>query len=310
MKIELSLSKLLHNNNFLELEDSDFYQTVALLHQALYEMGVEMSVDKVINAYVSSIHFSKNILLTDYLTAYYCITEISKSNLSNKLDINRTDFRNGGQSIKYHANSYEIVFYDKIKDLQQAKISGKRAEENENEIQLNVLDPLSNQKPLEVLRMEVRLNTRQKIRSVLKEICVKVEPTFNNLFSQNLSKKILLHYLNEVEAGYPPILRYQNNSPAKAFDELLIANPHLNPNQALKLLGLQRILNEIGTRGFRESIERFGTYYWYSLNKEMKQLKKIESKDIFSVLRDALNKFEPIKLLAKKEEMINNDKYE
>jgi len=42
----------------------------------------------------------------------------------------------------------------------------------------------------------------------------------------------------------------------------------------------------------------------------MKQLKKIESKDIFSVLRDALNKFEPIKLLAKKEEMINNDKYE
>ena len=54
------------------------------------------------------------------------------------LDVNQTDYRNEGHSYKWHCNSYEIVFYDKIKDLEKAKHSDKRAIEKDNAIQLNL----------------------------------------------------------------------------------------------------------------------------------------------------------------------------
>jgi hypothetical protein len=138
LKIEFSIPKLIYGNNFDELTDKDFPAVIQKLKAVLKEMGVRVFEHFLINAPVSSVHYSKNIALTDYTTPYTYLEQLTKLNINKRLDTNRTDFRNEGHSFKYRANSFEIVFYDKIKDLQQAKISEKRAEEKDNALQLGL----------------------------------------------------------------------------------------------------------------------------------------------------------------------------
>lgn len=226
------------------------------------------------------------------------------------MDTNRTDFRNEGHSFKYRVNSFEIVFYDKIKDLQQAKISEKRAEEKDNALQLGLFDILTKRKPLEVLRVEIRLNRRQKISQILKKIDKKVEPTFTNIFNQDTAKKVLLYYIDEIEEAYPPLLTYQYDSPKKFFERILVANPKLKPTKALELTAFRALLEEIGVREYRQMTKRHGSYYWYSLNQKMKKLNYTDEISVFSLLRKQITNFEPMKLLDFQDKMLNNDKYD
>ena len=125
IKIEFSAPKMLFGNNFDELTDNDFPQLVTKLNTTLREMGVYISEERLANAPVSAIHFSKNIALTDYTLPYTYIKQLTKLNINKKLDTNQTDYRNEGHSFKYRANSFEIAFYDKLKDLQQGMTSEK-----------------------------------------------------------------------------------------------------------------------------------------------------------------------------------------
>lgn len=310
LKIEFSIPKLLYGNNFDELTEADFPAVIQKLKSLLKEMGVYLFEKNLINAPVSSVHYSKNIALTDYTTPYTYISQLTKLNINKRLDINRTDFRNEGHSFKYRANSFEIVFYDKIKDLQQAKISEKRAEEKDNTLQLGLFDALTQKKPLEVLRVEIRLNKRQKINQILKKIDKAVEPTFVNIFNQGTAKKVLLYYISEIEEACPPLLTYQYDSPKKFFSGFIRTNPMTKLTQALKMLGLRLLLDEVGTREFREMTKRYGNYAWYSLNKEMKALTQTDVPSVFSLLREQINIFEPLKLLANQDKMLNNVKYD
>ncbi|MCL4353655.1 hypothetical protein M1615_04305 [Patescibacteria group bacterium] len=309
LKIEFSIPKLLYGNNFDELTDTDFPTIIQKLKAVLKEMGVYLFEKNLINAPVSSVHYSKNIALTDYTTPYTYLEQLTKLNINKRLDTNRTDFRNEGHSFKYRANSFEIVFYDKIKDLEQAKISEKRAEEKDNALQLGLFDVLTQRKPFEVLRVEIRLNKRQKINQILNKIGKKVEPTFTNIFNQDTAKRVLLYYINEIEEAYPTLLTYQYDSPKKFFERLLVANPKLKPTQALELTGFRMLLEEIGVRDYRQMTKRHGNYYWYSLNKKIQKLNYADEVSVFSLLRKQITDFEPLKLLANQEEMLNNVKY-
>jgi len=309
MKVEFSIPKLLYGNNFDELTDEDFTTVIQKLNTILKSMGVYVFEQNLINAPVSSVHYSKNIILTDYSTPYTYLSQLAKLNINRRLDTNRTDFRNEGHSFKYRANSFEIVFYDKIKDLQQAKVSDKRAEEAENTIQLNIFDTLKKQKPFEVLRMEIRLNKRAKIRQILKKIGKEIEPTFINIFKQDTAQKVLLHFIDEIEESYPPLLTYQYKGLKKCIEELMIANPQLKPTQALELTAFRGLLEEMGVREYREMMKMHGNYHWYNLNNKMKKLNYKSVKSVFSLLREQIDIFEPVKLLAFQDKMLNNDKY-
>jgi hypothetical protein len=309
LKIEFSIPKLLYGNNFDELTDADFPAVIQKLKTVLRGMGVYILEKHLTNAPVSSVHYSKNIALTDYTTPYTYLSQLNKLNINKRLDTNRTDFRNEGHSFKYRANSFEVVFYDKIKDLQQAKISEKRAEEKDNALQLGLFDILTKRKPLEVLRVEIRLNKRQKISQILRLIGKDIEPTFADIFSQDTAKKVLLHYISEIEEAYPPLLNYQYDSPKKFFSGFIRSNPNTKLTLPLKMLGLRVLLDEIGVREFREMTKHYGSSAWYSLNKEMKTLIQTDEPSVFSLLREQVNKFEPLKLLANQDKMLNNDKY-
>src|SRR3989338_10344714 len=203
LKIEFSAPKMLFGNNFDELTDKDFPSLATKLNTTLKQMGVFVLENNLINAPYSAIHFSKNIPLTDYTTSYTYMKQFTKLNINKKLDTNQSDYRNEGHCFKYRANSFEIVFYDKVKDLQQAKVSEKRAIEKDNALQLNLFEQNTMRKPFEVLRMEVRLGKRQKLKQILSTVGLSCEPTFKNLFSQEVAQKVQLHYITKIEDNYP-----------------------------------------------------------------------------------------------------------
>ena len=144
-------------------------------------MGIITTAQTIAQASIAAIHYSKNMYLTDGSTPHFYINKIKEANIRLSLDTNQTDYRNEGHSYKWHANYYEVAFYDKIRDLEKAKLSNKRAVEKDNELQLPLFKKLQKRsKKFEVLRMEVRLNRRTKIKQLFNELNIKTDLTLRN----------------------------------------------------------------------------------------------------------------------------------
>lgn len=309
LTIELSLPKLIYGNNFDELEDKGFDLIIETLKQKLKKMGVRVFHKILEIAPVSAVHYSKNIPLTDGSTPHYLINKIKEANISLALDVNQTDYRNDGHSYKWHSNSYEVAFYDKIKDLEMAKKSEKRAVEKDNALQLNLFERFTERKRLEVLRMEVRLNNRQKIRQLFKVLKIENELTFQNLFSSNISQCVLLHYLSELEKQRPKLLDYKVSDPKALLADLIINNPKLGAKHTIQLFGLKNALDVVTPRELRAMFGKYSDRSWYRLFAEAKSVKLPVTKNPFDVIRKNLTGFELLKLVDFQDKMINNVKY-
>lgn len=298
LKIEFSVPKLLHGNNFDEVSESDFGESSWKIVDVLRSMGVLIRNPKIVaQSEVSSIHYSKNIILTDFSEPYTYLKEISKLNINRILDTNQTDFRNEGHSVKYRSNDFEVIFYDKLKDLKRARISERRAIEKDNASQLNLFEFVKTVKPFEVLRFEVRIGSRRKIKQLLKKYgFVKRGLAFNELFSRAISQKILLSVLQEMEVAYPKILKSKETLFDDLFVQLKLNNPTLGFSRLLALVGARVMLDETGVRTFRKRADMCGRTCWYRLNRLMKELALEDERDVFRVLVEAVERFEPVKL--------------
>lgn len=291
LKIEMSLPKVIYGNNFQELENSDYSQVKSILISKLLDMGVQLlEVDKL---EVASVHYSKNIVLTDYSTPYEYLEEIKKIDFSKTLDMTKTDYSNEGYSLRVRCNSYEIIFYDKVKDLLQAKKSQKKAIEKDSAIQLHLFDELQCKKPFEVLRMEVRLNKRNKIKRLFKELGIETEMRFINLFNSEISKNVLLNYIKIMKDKYP-VLASIKQTKEKLLMNLIAESPNIKMRKALMIIGAKYLFDEVGVRQFRELIRSFGNRKWYSLKKELKGLCIGITENIFEVLEKAVFEMVPI----------------
>jgi len=260
-------------------------------------MGVSVLEPILAKAPISAIHFSKNIPLVDYTTPYTYLERLARINLNQRLDLNQTDFRNEGHSLKFRANSFEVAFYDKMKDLGKARISEKRAEERDNALQMKLFESVEVSKPFEVIRMEVRLNRRQKLKTTLRQAGIAAEPIFQALFKQEIAQRVLLHYIAEIEKGYPLILSYDCKDAKDFLSDFIIHNPKAGLKKAIQMLGLRIAINEVGIREFREVTRIYGKANWYRLNKEMLSLNYPRKEDTFAPIRQCLEEFKPLKLI-------------
>lgn len=309
LAIELSLPKLLYGNNFNELVLNDYQAVTEKLGLVLREMGVMVFRNVLDSAPVSLVHYSKNIPLTDGSTPNFLIERIKETNIALPLDVNQTDYRNGGHCYKWHSNSYEVAFYDKLKDLEVANRSEKRAVETDNILQLNLLDDFQRRKCFEVLRMEVRLNNRQKIRQLFRKLNICTELTYQNLFDPSISQKVLLHYLDEIESNRLTLFDYKPITPKALLADLLIQNPGLSPGRTVQLYGLKQVFEMINPRELRAMFGKHSKRSWYRLMAQAKGIKLPRTASPLSVIRRHLTCFEPLKLVDFQEQMLNNDKY-
>lgn len=281
MRVEFSAPKLVFGNNFQELRGSDDFQRVIdALHGALHDMGVEITKAALKAANISAIHYSKNILLEKHTPCFLLIQELEKLDLSQKLDLTQTDFRNAGQMVKYHASTYEIALYDKVKDLEQAsKYGERRGAEMDYECQRGLLRPES---PLpEVLRFEIRL-TSKKLKSLLKTLKEDTPLTLESLFSPSLSRSILLYFWAQITDGLYG-LTVDARDAASLIQSIRTVFPRKRPGKVAEMTGFLTACQQIGFRGAALALG-MKTAQLYRLKKDIKALEQAQIQPRFSVL--------------------------
>ena len=299
LRVEFSAPKLVFGNNFDELRSRDFERVLGSIRRSLVEMGIRVEEDTLRAARVSAIHYSKNIAFADFTTCSMVMSELERIDLSQRLDLSRTDYRNEGHLIRYHANSFEVVFYDKLKDLQQARLSDKRAVEFDYGRQA---DLFTNQdsfpKQLEVLRMEVRLGTKAKIMRVLGKIRDEREPTFAALFDASVARDVLLLFWSEIRKQTVLLGQIQQQRPEELLATIAeTALGPVRPGWLLQQLGCLALVSSVGFRGARASLGRYcSPRSWQRFKKELKSL-PMACPTSFSALPEvgsALDVFSPL----------------
>ncbi len=294
MKIEFSAPKIVFGNNFEEFNGlDDLDKVLKSLLNALKRMGIETTHDTLLNAKVSAIHYSKNILLDRDTPCHLFIQLLEKMDISAKLDLNQTDFRNGGQMAKYHASTFEIAIYDKVKDLEQGiKYGAGRGAETDYQCQEDFFKDIQ-LKP-EVLRLEIRLKSR-KIKSLFSKLGFEHKTTMKELFCANLSRAVLLHYWDEITKGL-----YVLNLGAVPLEKLItnihVHFPNKRPNTVLALAGFVQVCQEAGVRGAKLML-KLNNSQFYRLKADAKKLEQDGKSSRFQVLnsiREQLKEFIPL----------------
>ncbi len=297
LTIELSLPKLLFGNNLEELKYKDFNTLIFKLHEILYEMGVEINIDDLKNAAILTIHYSKNIALTDGSIPFSYIQKIKELHSPKNLDTNQTNYRNSGHCFKYHCNSYEIVFYDKIHDLQKAEISSKRAIDNHQNITSSSLSKLrTGRKKFEILRMEVRLNTRRKMKQLFTKLHIKSDLTFRKLFKPAIAQKVLLSYVRQLDHKCCSFIDFKPLNDKALLSTLVLYNPTLRAKQILQFFGFKKILETMTIDELRNILKQSDKSNWNKLIKELDSIIIPSPGQPFEIIKKQIQKYNPLKI--------------
>jgi hypothetical protein len=258
-------------------------------------MGIYVFRANLANAKVPAIHFSKNIAFMDCTTSSSIIRELEKIDLTKKWDLNHRHFQDDGHALYYYTKSNSVVFYDKIKDLEMPK---GRAVEKDNPLQLNLFEDL-NKKPLEILRMEVRLCNTQKIKSIFTRLEIPQDLTFQAVFKRETAKKILNLYWQDI-LGNLSFIRFATREPIDMMEAIIKNNGNINLKTALRDFGALTLLNSVGARRFRQLVnEKYSDRTWQRLKNDLKGLKSCpEGKyQPFLTITKVLDEFNPLKLV-------------
>lgn len=271
LKVEFSAPKMLHGNNFDELIDIDFGDLVNALADRMDKMGVKVTPESLSQSQVSTIHYSKNIMLKDFTRCSMVMQELAKLNVWKRLDINSKDFRDGGHVLKWHANSFEICVYDKVKDMQKARISPKRAFESDPECQMGLFEKMQKQQ-LQVIRLEIRLNTRRKIASLLKTLEEEPETLFHMLFQKRIAAKVLSYYWQELMAqqSMARVLEADLRNPDHFVEAVMAENPDMSASKVLQTLGATLLLQIKGEKNLQVLLGKYNNKTSYRLIKDCK----------------------------------------
>jgi hypothetical protein len=301
VRIEFSAPKLLYLNNLEELDDKDFSNVIEVLQKRLRTMGVIVEKSILENASVSSVHFSKNILLQDGYTASHLISEMNKVDLRKSFDFAKTRFMNDGQSLYAHTTAHQLVIYDKIADLSKDK---KRAIDKEQTLyQKSLFTELNKEKELqEIIRFEIRLNHKQKLNKLLEDLGYKKNPVFREVFNTEMSKKVVNQYWKKLIKERSLGIFSISISIKDILRTLFLADKKLKPKQAIYLLGLFMLAkDENGMRQLRTIVsKRSHDRTWYRITKDIQQASELITKnklrDWVTQIDKVLEDYKPYKM--------------
>lgn len=267
LKIEFSAPKLIFGNNIDEISEVDFPIIVETLKLQLAEMGVDVSTFWIEQSPVSNIHFCKNFLLSDYVSASIMAKELEKINLNKQLDLNKTHFRNEGHATYYYASNNHLIFYDKMADN---IMPVRRAVDKEKTIQqLSLFKAYEQKKRInDILRYEARITNRQKLKSILDD----KNPIFKNVFKNEIAKRVLFDYWARFIDNNLYIFQLSGNDPINILIAL-IKNPTVKITDALATLGVKSFIDNYGIGVLKQNIKhRFTPESWFRFNRKIENI--------------------------------------
>lgn len=297
LKIEFSAPKILWRNNVDELSENDFDTVVEQLRLKIAEMGVQIWTHDLKKAEVLAFHPSKNILITNNYSASLAVRELKKTEVSLLFDVDYKEFRNAGEIMQFYAKCHALIFYDKIRDL--LKPEARAVDQDQTLYQTSLFDRLN--RKFEVLRMEVRLCEKRKMNEILTKLGYNKNPTFEDIFKQELCQKILKFYWAEFFDNYKFIFNISNN-PQRLLEILLAKSHKTTVKRALEWIGLMTVIrDDEGFRGLRAIIDKYRPKTsWAHFKGKIERFKDdICKQNLCSFIDDIeteLNIFEPIKL--------------
>lgn len=303
LHVELSIPKLLFGQSVQELDDNDLPRAVALIHRRLHMMGIETTEDAIRRSVVVKAHFGKNIALPYPITAQDAINELSKADIGRGKDINMRHYGNGGQSLYFYASSYNVIFYDKLRDI--ATPTNKAVDKDKFKPEKLFLKSLAKDQEQDILRFEVRFTKQQSVDAFIsKAVGQKIKGiSFEKLFDKSLCQKVLLRTWAEIVGKPGSQLAFKTETSAEEIFAAMIKD--LDPKKKIahslnKLLidfGLYTLISQYGIRGTRDKIERNWTpKSWNRLYKRIEKsaviLKGIPTSKTISDIQSALEAFE------------------
>lgn len=296
LKVEFSAPKLLFGNNLDELSENDFDEAVSKLRKIIKEMGVMLWTNEIENAEIISFHPSKNIPLSKGYTSSFAIRELSKINLNQKLDLEKVSFRNNGELLQFYANRHSFVLYDKINDLSKPVKRG--IDKDQTKQQTLLFDYIQREKKnLEILRFEIRMSHKTKMKEILTEIGFTENPVFKNIFKEDICQKILKLYWNKFFQKDNFLFCISNN-PQRLLQMILQKYPRTKPKTAVLLVGLNLLCkDDEGIRGLRTIIN---SKNWTPLRNYLRKFKndifKHPQHEFIKDIEENLKDFKPFKL--------------
>ncbi len=295
LKIEFSAPKLIYNgDNTTEIEEGDRDAVLDTLHRCLKEMGVLIhSRESLTFADVTDFHAAKNVILSGGYRAMYVLRELSKIDLHTKLDLTYFTFKNGGHALHCHADTYELVFYDKYAE---AFLSKKKRIDPEASYQP---DLFAGPRP-EILRIEARLNDRRKMNIVLKELGFPPDPLFKDAFRKDLCQKVIRYFWHKIITDKNQFLFHPLQEPQRLYALIKQNHPEVPHKEVAQLIGLYVLSRDRGIRELRTLVEKHNSKKtWVRTKEDIKKLDKLMPDDggigFINEIERALEEFRPYK---------------
>jgi hypothetical protein len=218
--------------------------------------------------------------------------------------VNIRHYGNNGQALYFYASSANIIFYDKLKDVQTPK--AKAVDKDKLYLDRLFTDIWSSEQKPEVLRFEIRLAKQQSLISFLSKIQKEKlkSVTFEDLFKKELWQKALLAKWSEIIKSPASQLAFKLERPTEEVFDAIISGLTSKKkkqahslNTALASLGLYSLINQYGVRKTRDKIEKNWTNKsWTRLSGKIKisatTLRGTPPSLAISEIQSALEKFE------------------
>ena len=300
MRIELSLPKFLYGNNVDELttEESTLNMIVDKLQSAIAnDLGIKYPKEDILSADVTKLHVGKNFMFDDPGAPIFMIETISKTRADRIYDNNNTKYENLGSSFRLHSNTKDIIFYDKKRDIVKSMKSPKRAEDGITYRLSEPDSPISlfmSDKKASVLRLEIRLNNRKRIRQAFPELGDDL--SFQNVF---LESKIMDCIAKEWHEATDEISMIQlgKEDPCLIFERIIAdETSKYSLRDSLAVATAIHIIGLHGINYLREIVEKyFNRDEWYRLKKKI-VTPNYQHFSCFKKVDDELQQYNPLRL--------------
>ncbi|MDE1970233.1 MAG: hypothetical protein KGI50_01520 [Patescibacteria group bacterium] len=302
LHIRFSIPKLIFRQSLQELSNDDFSRVVSTLKTQLQFMGIEATETTLRKAMVIEAHFGKNIPLPSPLTAQDAIAELYKADVGKSKAINMRHYENGGQALYFYASSYNIIFYDKLKEMEEPK--NRAVEKDKLKFEKELIRTSDFEQ--DILRFEVRLTKQPSLNAFLtKALSRKISGiVFEEIFDQELCKKAVLQSWQEIIGGSASQLALKMDRPPEEIFDAMI-NSYISTgkrkahslNKLLQDFALYTLVNKCGARKIRDKIEKNWTPKSWNrmhvkLDRTLENLKDLPTDHIVSDIQIALDKFE------------------
>ena len=111
-----------------------------------------------------------------------------------------------------------------------------------------------------------------------------------------IAKKILMHYFDEMENNWPALLNFRGDE-KDLLAALVVNNADMSPQKVLQLFGLQQALKLTNIRELRTMFGATAERSWLRLMNDAQKNKIPTLQQPFTVVREQLMKFKPVKLV-------------